>query len=153
MNNFSGISVPENCTLCLIKPHILRNGEIGACIGDIVDAGFNIEAVLSVHMTMDIIEHLFEVYRGIYPNYVQVMEHLCSGPCLAIMITNSNGDTVSEFRDFCGPFDSRLAKVLRPKSLRAKFGLDTVYNVLHCTDLSDDGSMECEFLFNTLASL
>jgi nucleoside-diphosphate kinase len=155
MNQFSGVAVPASATLCLIKPHILRNGEAGACISEIVAAGFKIEAFLSIHLSMDIIEHMFDVYRGVYPNYNQMVQHMCSGPCLAIMITSSAGDTstVSDFRDFCGPFDSQLSKLLRPKSLRAKFGLNTIYNAVHCTDLQDDGQMECEYIFQTLASL
>lgn len=154
MDQCGGISaVPANATLCLLKPHILRNGEASACISEIVSAGFNIEAFLSVHLSMDIAEHLFDVYRGIYPNYNKLVEHMCSGPCLALLVTASSADTVSEFREFCGPFDSKLAKLLRPNSLRAKFGLDSIYNAVHCTDMSDDGQMECEHIFQTLASL
>lgn len=153
MDQFSGIAAPENATLCLLKPHVLRNGEAASCISEIVSAGFKVDALFSIHLSMDIIEHMFDVYRGIYPNYNNMVEHMCSGPCLAIMITGSSGDTVSEFRDFAGPFDPKLAKLLRPKSLRAKFGLDCIYNAVHCTDLPDDGQMECDYIFQTLASL
>jgi nucleoside-diphosphate kinase len=154
MDQCGGVSsVPTNATLCLLKPHILRNGEASACISEIVSAGFQIEAFLSVHLSLDILEHMFEVYRGIYPSYNKMVEHMCSGPCLAVMVTSTSGDSVADFRDFCGPFDSKLAKLLRPKSLRAQFGMDTIYNAVHCTDLPEDGQMECEYIFQTLASL
>lgn len=153
MSNFSGVTIPDNCTLCFLKPHILRNGEVGDCLGDIVDAGFKIEALLSLHLSMDIVEFMFEVYRGIYPNYHKMVEHMCSGPCLAVMISSASGNSVAEFRNYCGPLDPQLSKVVRPKSLRARFGIDSTYNVLHCTDLPDDGTMECEYVFKTLASL
>lgn len=33
---------------------------------------------------------------------------------------------------------------------RAKFGLDRVRNAIHCTDLAEDGVVECEYFFNIL---
>jgi nucleoside-diphosphate kinase len=38
-------------------------------------------------------------------------------------------------------------RVLRPDTLRAKYGIDTVHNGIHCTDLVDDGPLESDFLF------
>lgn len=35
-----------------------------------------------------------------------------------------------------------MARELRPNSLRARFGEDTVRNALHCSDLPDDGPLE-----------
>jgi hypothetical protein len=35
-------------------------------------------------------------------------------------------DVVQEFREFCGPADPEIGKVLRPRSLRAQFGIDKV---------------------------
>lgn len=36
------------------------------------------------------------------------------------------------------------------KWYRAKFGLDRVRNAVHCTDLQEDGVIECEYFFNIL---
>jgi nucleoside-diphosphate kinase len=36
---------------------------------------------------------------------------------------------------------------------RARFGESVVKNAVHCTDLSEDGEMECRYFFETLASL
>lgn len=54
------------------------------------------------------------------------------------------------FRQFVGPNDPEIAKHLRADSLRAKFGLDKVKNVVHCTDLAEDGVLECEYFFKIL---
>jgi hypothetical protein len=35
---------------------------------------------------------------------------------------------------------------------RAKFGLDRVRNAVHCTDLPEDGTLECEYFFKILQS-
>ena len=37
-------------------------------------------------------------------------------------------------------------------SYRAKFGIDRVKNAVHCTDLPEDGTIECEYFFNILQS-
>lgn len=60
---------------------------------------------------------------------------------------------VSKFRDLTGPLSPELARVLRPGSVRALYGHDPVRNAVHCTDLSEDGSMECHYVFQTLAAL
>jgi nucleoside-diphosphate kinase len=43
--------------------------------------------------------------------------------------------------------DPEIAKNLRPNSLRAKFGIDRAKNAIHCTDLAEDGIIECEYFF------
>ncbi len=62
-------------------------------------------------------------------------------------------DVVTSFRDFTGPMNPQLAKVVRPNSLRALFGTDATRNAVHCTDLPEDGEMECKYIFETVASL
>jgi nucleoside-diphosphate kinase len=146
------MSPVRNCTLCLIKPHVLRTNEAGALLEAIVDAGFNLEGLFSIHMSVPIAEHLMDVYRGVYTSYAKAIEQLCSGPLLAVMVSGDEG-VVSQFREFCGPLEPELAKVLRPHSLRARFGVDFVHNAVHCTDLPEDGEMEVRYVFETLAGL
>ena len=62
-------------------------------------------------------------------------------------------NVITEFREFVGPLNPDLARNVRPKSLRALFGKNTTKNCCHCTDLTDDGDMECGYLFQTLAGL
>ena len=35
-----------------------------------------------------------------------------------------------------------IARHLRPRTIRAKFGKDKIKNAVHCTDLPDDGMLE-----------
>ena len=93
-------------------------------------------------------EEFLGVYKGILPEYSRLVETLTTGCCFALEIRQQ--DSVKKFREFCGPFDPQLAKVLRKKSLRSIFGLDRVRNAVHCTDLPEDGALECEFFFKTL---
>ena len=52
---------------------------------------------------------------------------------------------MNEFRALCGPHDPVIAKCLYPNSLRAQFGVDRIKNVMHCTDLPEDGILEVYF--------
>lgn len=85
------------------------------------DGRFQISSIFSIHMTLTMGEELFEVYRGMFLNYTAMLEHMCSTPVLAVMITSTSDcytDIVSSFREFVGPTEPALAKILRPESIR-----------------------------------
>ena len=93
------------------------------------DGRFGIKAMFSIHMTLSMAEEFLEVYRGLMINYSAMLEHMCSTPVLAVMITGTSAaseyeDIVATFREFVGPVEPALAKLLRPESLR--LGLYTI---------------------------
>lgn len=51
-------------------------------------------------------------------------EELTEGPCIALEVRAENA--VETFRQTAGPWDVEIAKELRPKTVRAKFGMDRV---------------------------
>jgi nucleoside diphosphate kinase len=143
-------------SLCLVKPHVIKDGATGALLSDIFSAGFEIEAMFSIHMSLSIVETLLGVYRTLLPSYSQSIQHLASGPVLALLISGGPGGgdrCVEAFRSLCGPIEPELGRIISPDSLRAKYGLDLVHNAVHCTDLAEDGEMETRFIFETLAGL
>lgn len=152
MDKCTPCTAHSNATLCLIKPHVIKSGDAGACLDAIYKAGFQVEAMFAIHMSLTIAEPLFEVYRGIFTSYSKTLAEICSGPVLALMVVGPE-NVVESFRSFCGPLEPELARTIRPDTLRARFGVDTVHNAVHCTDLCDDGEMETKYLFETLASL
>ncbi|XP_050342282.1 nucleoside diphosphate kinase 7 [Nymphalis io] len=142
----------SNCTLCIVKPHAIREGKLGAVLEVIDDGGFNVTA-----LNMLIVENInaaefYEVYKGIVQEYKGMVEELSSGPCVAMEIVakDKNVNTVVEFRKLVGPSDPEIARFLRPHSLRAKFGKTKVQNAIHCSDLAEDGSLEVEYFFKIL---
>mmetsp|Transcript_17949 Transcript_17949/g.24602 ORF Transcript_17949/g.24602 Transcript_17949/m.24602 type:complete len:173 (+) Transcript_17949:513-1031(+) len=151
----------SDCTLCLIKPHVMKNHTVGEILQAISNEGFSFKAFFTIHLTFTFAEELFDAYRNIYSNYSQVMEHLCSSSSLAVMVTKdagskssmTNNSLVESFREIVGPHDPQLAKAIRPKSIRALFGEDMIRNAVHCTDLEEDGVMECKYFFDTLVRL
>lgn len=137
----------NNCTLCIVRPHAVVSvgGEI---VNRILEEGFEISALLLLPMEKATAQEFIDVYKGVLPEYHDMVDQLCSGPCLVMEVRQENA--VDAFRKLVGPHDPEVAKHLRPDTLRAKFGIDRVRNAMHCTDLPEDGLLEVEYFFNIL---
>lgn len=136
------------CTCGVIKPHILAERNIGKILDLILEANFEVSALELFNQDKPTAEEFMCVYKGVLPEYSSLVEHLTVGPCIALEIRQENA--VNKFRELCGPHDPELAKTLRPKTVRAQLGLDRVKNAIHCTDLPEDGLLDCEYFFNIL---
>merc|ERR1711959_620908 len=147
-SQFAQTAVFDNCTLCLIKPHIVSSGVAGKVIDDILARGFEVSAVQIFKEDRSNIEEFFEVYKEVVPEYQDMVTQLLSGPFIGLEIRAE--DAVSSFREFTGPADPEIARTLRPHTLRARYGHDKILNGLHCTDLPEDGSLEVEYFFKVL---
>ena len=97
-------------------------------------------------------DEFLEIYKGVIGHYGDVVKEMSSGACIALQIVQSEDpqSVVSTFRELCGPQDPAMAKTLRPKTLRARFGETLVKNGVHCTDLTEDGPLEVEYFFRVL---
>ena len=75
------------------------------------------------------------------------------GNTLALEVSNLDGDNtqspVEGFRALCGPSDPVTAQAVRPKSLRAQFGITKVQNAVHCTDLEENAAEEIRIAFGS----
>ena len=80
-------AVLNNCTLCIIKPHIIRDGQLGQVIDMILQAGFEISAAEMFYMSRAVIEEFYSVYKGILPEYLPLIEHISNGPSVALCAT------------------------------------------------------------------
>lgn len=138
----------NNCTCCVIRPHAFR--QAGQIINKVLEEGFEISAMQLWHLDKASAEEFLEVYRGVLPEYHDMVEQMCAGPAVVMEIRQE--DAVNAFRKLVGPGDPEIAKHLRPNTLRASFGLDRVRNGMHCTDLPEDGLLEVEYFFNILYS-
>ncbi|TMW48745.1 hypothetical protein DOY81_006170, partial [Sarcophaga bullata] len=142
----------KNSTLAVIKPHAIKEGNLGKIISEITSNGFKITA-LRMHILEKVnCSEFYEVYRGIVPEYIPMVSQLASGVSMSLEIvcTDPNKNSYEEFRKFCGPMDPEIAKLLRPHTLRAKYGSSKTLNAVHCTDLPDDTILEIQYLFKIL---
>eukprot|EP01065_Artemidia_motanka_P045288 TRINITY_DN6625_c0_g2_i2.p1 TRINITY_DN6625_c0_g2~~TRINITY_DN6625_c0_g2_i2.p1 ORF type:complete len:369 (+),score=145.54 TRINITY_DN6625_c0_g2_i2:63-1109(+) len=136
----------QNCTLCVIKPHAIRAGYGGEILHAIIDEGFEVSALRLVHLSKADAEDFLEVYKGVVSEYTGLVDHVSTAPVWVAEVRAESA--VQSFRKLCGPHDPEIAKVLRPDSLRARFGDTRVCNAVHCTDLPEDGVLECDFFFD-----
>lgn len=154
-NRLTTASLDNNCTCCVIRPHIVKERKVGAVVSDITSRGFTISAMKMVRLDKTASAEFLSVYKGVLPDYVGLVDEMSSGPCLVLEIKKGSGsssidkedDIVEEFRKACGPWDHSVACELHPESIRAKFGTSSVLNAVHCTDLPKDGPIECGFFF------
>eukprot|EP01039_Chlorochromonas_danica_P007083 gene7083-7833_t len=157
LRRLAGVQMDRPCTLCLVKPHLLRSYQAGEIIQAINAEGFDIFALFSVHLTIPMAQELFDAYRGVLANFSAMIDAVTASPVLALAVTipgcEDEYEVVSRFREFAGPVNPALAKVLRPQSLRARFGEHLLHNAVHITDLPEDGEMECRYFFEALANL
>lgn len=52
---------------------------------------------------MSYIKEFLEVYKGVVPEYNQMVEELTNGPCIALEVRHEN--VVPALRELCGPHD------------------------------------------------
>ena len=141
-----------SCTFCLLKPHVLQQKLVGEIVQHILSNGFRITSYLTVTLSRVMADELFGVYRGIIPKYNDNMQQICCGPSVALMI-EKDSNVVEEFRELCGPIEPEVAAKLRPNSIRGRYGESNLRNAVHCTDLPEDGLMECGYVFGTLGNI
>ncbi|GBP40003.1 Nucleoside diphosphate kinase 7 [Eumeta japonica] len=143
----------SNSTLCIIKPHIVRDGTFGKVMSAIDEGGFDVTACNMLIVDSVNAAEFYEVYKGIVTEYQGMVEELSSGACIAMEVTakDKNVNSAIEFRKLVGPPDPEIARLLRPHTLRAKFGKTKVQNAVHCSDLAEDGLLEVEYFFKILS--
>ncbi len=144
----------KECTACVIRPHIIKDGMIGQVLNDILSRGFIISAIQMFRLDKETAAEFLSVYKGVFPQYVELVDEMSSGMNVALEVkrdSNFTGDIVEDFRAHAGPWDYSVACELHPQTIRAKFGHSSVCNAIHCTDLSEDGVVECEYFFKVLA--
>ena len=143
----------DNCTCCVIQPHILKEGKMGLVIESILKMGHDITALQLFNLDRASAAEFMEVYEGVVPHFNDAIDQLITGPCVAMEVVSYREDVnaVTHLRQSAGPWDVEMAKELRPGSIRAQFGQDRVKNGIHCTDLPEDGILESQYFFDILA--
>ncbi|RUS69220.1 hypothetical protein EGW08_023016 [Elysia chlorotica] len=142
----------SNSTCAIIKPHAMKAGIAGKIINAINDAGFKVNTIEQFDLEKANVEEFYEVYKGVLHEYPAMVNELCSGPVLVMEVSAQDGkaNVAEAFREACGPMDPEIARHLRPRTLRALFGLTKVQNAIHCTDLVEDAPLEVEYFFKIL---
>lgn len=144
----STAQIDEHSTLGILRPRILKEGQVGDVLQAILDSRFEISALELFRLDAMTAEEFWQVYRGVMPQYNELIRYMASGPCVVIEVRGQNAQ--QEFQEFCGPFDVEIAQILRPQSLRAKYGKSNLFNAIHCTECPEDSPLEGQYFFRTL---
>jgi nucleoside-diphosphate kinase len=148
--NLSKESYGEETTCCIIKPHAIRDRLVGLILKDLVSFhGCNYYRIQSFNLDRDCASEFFEVYKECGPLYKEMVNELCSGSCIVLIVKSS----VEKFREIAGPFDVDISKVLFPTSIRAKFGKSRIENAIHCTDRLEEKELEIKYFFDILVNI
>ena len=151
LNAANTATFDNKTTCCVIKPHAVKEGKMPAILNMIQSSGeFRINALEGFDLDLVSAKEFLEVYKGVVPEYKDMSEELSEGMCVAMEIIGDSDDTQKRFRELVGPWDVDMAKELRPNSIRAQYGIDKVYNAIHCTDLPEDAILENQFFFALL---
>jgi len=144
--------VGSNSALGIIKPTAVKDGVSGLVL-DFINEGFEVTALKQCTLDKASAAEFYEVYKGVLSigEFNAMVDELTSGPCIAFEVCHVKGeDPCEKLRDLCGPMDPEMARVLRPNSIRANFGLNKISNAVHCTDLQEDCPLEVEYFFSIL---
>lgn len=85
-NHFRPTAAFTNCSCCIIKPHIIQEGLAGQVIDMILQEGFEISSMEMFTLDKPTAEEFFEVYKGVLPEFVGMIEHMTTGPCIVMEI-------------------------------------------------------------------
>jgi len=143
----------DSCSVCLIRPHAVREGLTGVILSTLVENGLSISAMQTHSLLKSQSENFYEVYKTVLPSaqYSAMVGELSSGVCVAVEV-RAQSDAVLRLRELCGPYDVEIARHLRPNTIRARLGRDNVHNAVHCTDLPEDGVLESQYFFSILVN-
>jgi nucleoside-diphosphate kinase len=72
-----------NCTLCIIKPHAVKNKQVGVIVDTIISAGFEVSAMQMVWFDHAVAQEFYEAYKFL-PEQRKMVDQLASGPAVAL---------------------------------------------------------------------
>lgn len=137
-------------TSAVIKPHAVRENLHATIISEICKE-WNITAVKTINFSVEEAREYLEIYNGVVDEFRHLVDEMTASKAIVIEIYKENEENiVSKFRDFLGPRDPLVGQKVAPNSIRAKFGKDLIQNVIHSTDIEQDGLRDCTLLFQQM---
>lgn len=135
-------------SIVIVKPHAVQKQTAGNIIQRLLDTGLELSALVLTNLSSRVVDKFLQPYKGIFSDFSAMAKALAGPVWVAQFVSlDKSTDVVSVVREACGPFDPTIAKKLRPKSIRARFGLDRAQNAVHCCDLPGEGPIYADFFF------
>ncbi|MFT4834470.1 MAG: nucleoside-diphosphate kinase [Marinoscillum sp.] len=131
-------------TFTMIKPDAFADGNSGAIIKMIEEAGFSIKAMKMTRLSAIKAGQFYEVHKE-RPFYNDLVAYMSSGPIIAIVLEKSNA--VEDFRKLIGATNPNEAA---EGTIRKLFAKSIEANAVHGSDSDENAEIEGSFYFSGL---
>ncbi|KAL2081023.1 hypothetical protein ACEWY4_022876 [Coilia grayii] len=135
-------------TLAVIKPDGMEQHR-EEIMEEIRAGGFSILEQKEEVLSREMAEEFYREHRD-KPFYHQLVDFMCRGPCLMLVLTKENA--VEEWRAMMGPTDPDEARQTAPESLRARFARDVLENAVHGSSNRQHAQQKIDFIFGEIAA-
>ena len=132
-----------NITYTMIKPYAMKARNQGKIIDRILEAGFEIVAIRTVHMTLKQAEAFYEIHRE-RPFFKELTTFMSSGPIIPMVLKKANA--VENFRKLIGATNPADAET---GTIRKDFATNVGENAVHGSDSDENAEKEVAFFFAT----
>lgn len=133
-----------NRTLTMIKPDAVGDGNAGAIIKMIEDAGFKIIAMKLTMLTREKAGEFYAVHKE-RPFYNDLCQYMTSGVIIPMILEKDNA--VEDFRKLIGATDPAKAE---EGTIRKVFAKSIEANAIHGSDSDENARIEGDFFFSNL---
>ena len=131
-----------NRTFTMIKPDAVADGNMGAILKMIEDAGFKIISMKYTRLTPELAGEFYAVHKE-RPFYGELVEYMSSGPIVAAILEKDNA--VADFRTLIGATNPAEAAEGTVRKLYAK---SIGQNAVHGSDSDENAEIEGNFYFS-----
>ncbi|RVE58085.1 hypothetical protein OJAV_G00205730 [Oryzias javanicus] len=138
----------KSYTVAIIKPDAVSHRKTNEIIMKIQESGFEILAHKK-HTLTEAEARKFYQHKAEEPCFQDLVQFMSSGHCHVLVLSHTDGsvDALSAWLEFMGPTDVNEARRVKPESLRAHYGTDTLHNAVHGSEDSNRASRELAFFF------
>jgi nucleoside-diphosphate kinase len=133
-----------NRTFTMIKPDAVADGNTGAIIKMIEEAGFKIVAMRKAKLSAERAGQFYEVHAE-RPFYGDLCKYMSSGAIVPMILEKENA--VADFRTLIGATNPANAE---DGTIRKMFARSIEANAIHGSDSDENAAIEGSFFFSKL---
>jgi nucleoside-diphosphate kinase len=131
-------------TFTMVKPDAFKDGNTGAIVKMIEEAGFAIKAMKLTKLTAETAGAFYAVHKE-RPFYGDLVKYMTSGSIVAIALEKANA--VEDFRKLIGSTNPAQAA---DGTIRKLFAKSIEANAIHGSDSDENAQIEASFFFSSL---
>ncbi len=129
-------------TFTMIKPDAFEEGNTGAILKMIEEAGFRIVSAKVTKLTQERAGQFYEIHKK-RPFYQDLCQYMSSGAIMAMILEKENA--VLDFRQLIGATNPAEAA---EGTIRKLFAQSVEANAIHGSDSNENAAIEANFFFS-----